>query len=122
MPATLTTLKCLLTLTLKALGFCRNHLDKIVPGAGFHYQSCQHHPTLSLHSRSGCFQRFLSVKHVQISIAARDARSPAQCDCLEAFLDHCAATQDLQELEELGRQMDTSWWLNLLLQHFKRLR
>lgn len=88
--------------------------------AGFHYQSCTFQHSLF---HSGQVVSSVSFRqHVQISIAARDARSPAQCDCLEAFLDHCAATQDLQELEELGRKVDTGWWTDLLLQHLECVR
>lgn len=95
-------------------------------------------PTFTSQSRAPSFQKQLDIshtlpsirsissvsflEHVQISTAACVARSPAQCVCLEAILDHCATTQDLQELEELDCTMDAGWWFDLLLQHFERFR
>jgi intermembrane space import and assembly protein 40 len=76
---------------------------------------------LSRNIRPSPFQRSFR-QHVQISTAARIARSPSQCDCFEAIIDHRATSQDVQELEELGREMDTGRWSHLLLQHFKRFR
>lgn len=58
------------------------------------------------------------LHHVQISTPAPFALHPSQRDGLEAFPHHRAASQDLKELEELGREMDTGRRLGLLLQHF----
>lgn len=60
-------------------------------------------------------------KDVPISIAARVARPPAQCARRKALPHHRATTQDLEELEELGRAMDARWRFDLLLQHFQRV-
>jgi hypothetical protein len=81
-----------------------------------------HSNTPSPNIKPGLFPSVSFRQNVQNSAAARIARFPAQRDCLKAIPHHRATTQDLQELEELGRKMDTGWRFDLLLQHFKCLR
>lgn len=93
------------------------------PGSGLRYQSLvTRNNSRSLSTSHQVFPSVSFRQHVQISTAARFARSSAQRDCFQAIPDHCATSQNLQELEELGREMDIGWRSYLLLQHFERFR
>lgn len=91
------------------------------PTFKFHYQSpnyCQH-STLLQHQVVSAFP---CVQNVPFSSPAPFARRSSKCDSLQAIPHHCAATQDLKELEELGGEVDTGRWSDLLLQHLECVR